>query len=177
MAAAAVSSASDSDSLDIPAAARSPESGGYSKMTISGKHLIIHIDGASRGNPGPAAIGVVIRDRDGSLRSEISHYIGEATNNQAEYRALIAALEEAARLGALHVDIRTDSKLVAEQIRGNYRVRHPGLRPFFQRALQLLSAYETYEIASIPREDNTSADALANRALDNRRSVHLPPGR
>ena len=144
-------------------------------MTAPDKHLIIHIDGASRGNPGPAAIGVTIEDRDGSVRLEISHYIGEATNNQAEYRALIAALEESARLGAAHVDIRTDSKLVAEQIQGNYRVRHPGLRPLFQRALQLLSACKTYTIANIPREENAPADALANRALGSRRSVHLPP--
>jgi ribonuclease HI len=143
-------------------------------MTMQDKHLIIHIDGASRGNPGPAAIGAIIQDRAGSLRLEISHYIGETTNNQAEYRALIAALEEAARLGATHVDIKTDSKLVAEQIRGNYRVRHPGLRPFFQRALQLLSACKTYTITNIPREENAAADALANKALDNRRSVHLP---
>ena len=146
-------------------------------MTAPDKHLIIHIDGASRGNPGPAAIGVIIQDRDGSLKVEISRYIGEATNNQAEYRALIAALEEAARLRATHVDIRTDSKLVAEQIQGNYRVRHPGLRPFFQRALQLLSACRTYTISSIPREQNALADALANKALDSRRSVHLPPGK
>jgi len=139
-------------------------------MTMQDKHLIIHIDGASRGNPGPAAIGAIIQDRAGSLRLEISHYIGETTNNQAEYRALIAALEEATRLGATHVDIKTDSKLVA----GNYRVRHPGLRPFFQRALQLLSACKTYTITNIPREENAPADALANKALDSRRSVHLP---
>jgi ribonuclease HI/probable phosphoglycerate mutase len=146
-------------------------------MTAPGVQLIIHIDGASRGNPGPAAIGVVIRDHDGSLRLEVSHYIGEATNNQAEYRALITALEEAARLGATHVEIRTDSKLVAEQIRGNYRVRHPDLKPLFQRACRLLSACGTYTISDIPREENTAADALANRALDSRRSVHLPPGK
>ncbi|MBM4444514.1 MAG: ribonuclease HI family protein [Chloroflexi bacterium] len=146
-------------------------------MTAPGNRLVIHIDGASRGNPGPAAIGVLIQDHQGSLRLEISHYIGEATNNQAEYRALITALQEAAKLGATHVDIRTDSKLVAEQIRGNYRVRHPGLKPLFQRACRLLSSCQAYTISDIPREENTVADALANRALDTRRSVHLPPGK
>lgn len=135
------------------------------------------MDGASRGNPGPAAIGVVIQDHEGSTNLEISHYIGQATNNQAEYRALITALEEAARLGAGHVDIRTDSKLMVEQIMGNYRVRNAGLKPLFDRAVRLLSACGTHTIAHIPRSQNAPADALANTALDNRNSVHFPPGK
>lgn len=134
------------------------------------------MDGASRGNPGPAAIGIIIEEHGGSTRLEISRYIGEATNNQAEYRALTMALEEAARLGASHVDIRTDSKLMAEQVLGNYRVRNAGLRPLFEKAVRLLSAYQTHTIVHIPRSENAPADALANRALDNRNSVHFPPG-
>lgn len=108
---------------------------------------------------------------------EISHYIGEATNNQAEYRALTTALEEAARLGASRVDIRTDSKLMVEQVLGNYRVRNAGLRPLFERAMRLLSACEAHSLVHIPRSENAAADALANRALDNRNSVHFPPGK
>ena len=102
---------------------------------------------------------------------EISHYIGEATNNQAEYRALIKGLEEAARLGADHVDIKTDSKLMVEQVQGHYRVRHPNLKPLFQKVTRLLSGYKTYTIVHIPRHQNAPADSLANRALDNHHAI------
>jgi ribonuclease HI len=140
-------------------------------MANSDNRLLIYVDGASRGNPGPAAIGIVIQGHGGSPKVEISHYIGEATNNQAEYRALIKGLEEAARLGADHVDIKTDSKLMVEQVQGHYRVRHPNLKPLFQKVTRLLSSYKTYTIAHIPRHQNAPADSLANRALDNRHAV------
>lgn len=128
--------------------------------------LTIHVDGASRGNPGPAAIGVVIKDDRGTTELKISCYIGEATNNQAEYKALIMGLQEASKLNADHIDIKTDSNLMVEQIRGRYKVRNAGLRPLFEEVKQLLATYKTHSIAHIPRHQNKAADALANEALD-----------
>jgi len=130
--------------------------------------LVLHIDGASRGNPGPAAVGIVISDMDGNPTVRVSSYIGRATNNQAEYRALIMALEYAARLKAVHLTIKTDSQLIAEHIKGNYRVRTPRLIPLYQQAMRLLSSFETYSVDYIPRFLNTEADALANAALETR---------
>ena len=135
-------------------------------MDKSSKRLTIYVDGASRGNPGPAAIGVVIRDESGSTAVRLSSYIGNTTNNQAEYAALITALEEAKKLEAEHVDIRTDSQLMAEQIRGNYRVRNANLRPLFEQAKESLADFKSYAIVYVPRERNNEADALANEALD-----------
>jgi ribonuclease HI len=128
--------------------------------------LTIYVDGASRGNPGPAGIGITIEDEKGVTKARISSYIGETTNNQAEYKALIMGLREAAKLKAEHIDIRTDSKLLAEQIKGNYKVRNANLRLLFQQAKQLLADFESFTIASIPRYQNATADALANQALD-----------
>lgn len=130
------------------------------------KKLTVHVDGASRGNPGPAAIGVVMRDENGTTAVRLSSYIGRTTNNQAEYTALITALEEAARLGADRVDIRTDSQLMVEQIRGRYKVRNANIRPLFEEVTRLLAAFKSYGILHIPREQNSEADALANEALD-----------
>lgn len=130
------------------------------------KKLTVHVDGASRGNPGPAAIGVVMRDENGTTAVRLSSCIGRTTNNQAEYTALITALEEAARLGADRVDIRTDSQLMVEQIRGRYKVRNANIRPLFEEVTRLLAAFKSYGILHIPREQNSEADALANEALD-----------
>ena len=128
--------------------------------------LTIYVDGASRGNPGPAGIGIAIEDEKGITKAKISCYIGETTNNQAVYKALIMGLREAAKLKAEHVDIRTDSKLLAEQIQGNYKVRNANLRLLFQQVKQLLADFKSFTIASIPRYQNATADALANQALD-----------
>lgn len=128
--------------------------------------LTVNVDGASRGNPGPAAIGVVMRDENGTTAVRLSSYIGRTTNNQAEYTALITALEEAGRLGAERVDIRTDSQLMVEQILGHYRVRNENIRPLFEEARKLLVTFKSYSITHIPREQNREADALANEALD-----------
>ncbi len=130
------------------------------------KRLTIHVDGASRGNPGPAAIGIVITDESGATALRLSSCIGRTTNNQAEYMALITALQEAARLGAERVEIRTDSELMARQITGRYKVRHAALRPLFDQAMKLLAAFPGHGIRHIPREQNREADALANEALD-----------
>ena len=130
------------------------------------KRLTAHVDGASRGNPGPAAIGVVIKDEKGTTIVKVSSYIGRATNNQAEYTALATALEEAKKLGANHIDIRTDSQLMAEQVEGNYRVRNANIKPLFEEVKRLLAAFKSYTIDHIPRERNSEADSLANQALN-----------
>ena len=135
-------------------------------MDRSPKRLTIYVDGASRGNPGPAAVGVVIKDEKGVTTLKMSSSIGRATNNQAEYIALITALQEAAKLGADQVYINTDSQLMAEQIKGNYKVRNAHIRPLFEKAMQLLMDFQYYSIDHIPRYLNSQADALANEALN-----------
>jgi ribonuclease HI len=127
--------------------------------------LIIYTDGASSGNPGPAAIGAVIQDGQGRVISRVSRRIGRATNNQAEYRAIIAALEEAIRLGAGKVDIKSDSELVVKQLKGRYRVKKVTLRPLYQEVVKLVGALEAFTITHIPREQNREADRLAGKAL------------
>ncbi len=129
------------------------------------ERLIIYTDGASSGNPGPSAIGAVIKDGQGKVISRISRRIGHATNNQAEYRAVIAALEEATRLGAGEVEIRSDSELVVKQLKGRYRVKKATLRPLYQKVVQLIGSLETFNITHIPRTQNREADKLANKAL------------
>ena len=129
------------------------------------ERLIINADGASQGNPGPAAIGATIKDEQGHLLASISQRIGRTTNNQAEYHALIAALEKAIELGARHVDIRLDSELVVRQVEGAYRVKKASLRPLYLRVGQLLGRLEGFTITCIPREQNMEADRLANAAL------------
>jgi ribonuclease HI len=127
--------------------------------------LVINADGASQGNPGPAAIGATIKDEDGRLLASISQRIGRTTNNQAEYRALIAALEKAISLEARRVDIRLDSELVVRQVEGRYKVRKATLRPLYLRVGELLGRLEGFTLTHVPREQNTEADRLANAAL------------
>ncbi len=129
------------------------------------KRLVIFTDGASKGNPGPAAIGAIIKDEQGRLITTISQGIGRTTNNQAEYRAIIAALEKAIRLGASQVDMRSDSELVVRQIKGQYRVKNMMLKPLYQQVKQLQSRLESFTITHIPRQQNEEADRLANIAL------------
>jgi ribonuclease HI len=124
------------------------------------------VDGASRGNPGPSGIGIVIEDRGGATKVKISGYIGRTTNNQAEYRALIVGLREAARLKAEHVDIMSDSELLVEQVCGRYKVRSAQLRNLFEEVKELLAGFRSSAISYIPREQNRVADALANQAFD-----------
>ena len=130
------------------------------------KRVVIYADGASRGNPGPAAIGAVIKDERGRLIASISQRIGKATNNQAEYRAIIAALEEADRLGARQVDIKMDSELVVRQINGEYRVKKATLKPLYQQVKQRQGLLEGFTITHILRQQNIEADKLANKALN-----------
>ncbi|HEY33250.1 MAG TPA: ribonuclease HI family protein [Dehalococcoidia bacterium] len=132
---------------------------------MTADRVIINADGASRHNPGPAAIGATIKDEQGRLLASISRRIGRATNNQAEYQALIDALEKAVGLGARQVDIRLDSELVVRQMQGRYRVKNAALRPLYLRVGELLSQFEGSTITNVPREQNAEADRLANKAL------------
>jgi ribonuclease HI len=134
------------------------------KLT-NAERVVICADGASRGNPGLATIGATIKDRQGRLIASVSQCIGRTTNNQAEYRALIAALEEATRLGAKEVAINLDSQLVVRQIRGEYRVKKTELKPLYQRVKQLQNCLESCTIKYIPRQQNLEADRLANSAF------------
>ncbi len=129
------------------------------------RKVVIFTDGAAEPNPGPAAIGVVIRDEQGKTVTRISQAIGRASNNQAEYRALIAALEKANSLGACDVEIRSDSELLVRQINGQYRVKAIALKPLHQKVTELLRLLEKFTITHIPREENTEADKLAGMAL------------
>jgi ribonuclease HI len=133
------------------------------------RRLVVHVDGGARGNPGPAAIGVVIDDPDGGRVDELAERIGEATNNVAEYRALLRGLERAAELGARELEVINDSELVAKQVNGDYKVRHPAMRPLFELASERLAGFERWSIRSVPRAENAEADALVNAALDGRR--------
>ena len=135
------------------------------KKPVTNKRVVIFTDGASRGNPGPAAIGATIKDEQGRLITTISQPIGRTTNNQAEYRAIIAALENAIRLGVTKVDIRSDSELAVRQINGQYRVKEVSLKPLHQQVKQLQNQFEGFTITHIQREQNTEADSLANAAL------------
>jgi len=123
------------------------------------------VDGASRGNPGPAAIGVVVKAGDHVVR-EIGEFIGRFTNNVAEYRALIRGLEEAKALGAQAVDVRSDSELLVSQLKREYKVKSPDLSPLYLEANRLLTSFARYTVRRIPRGENAAADALANRALE-----------
>ena len=126
---------------------------------------MIHADGASRGNPGQAAIGATIKDAEGRLLASISQSIGLATNNQAEYRAVIAALKEAVKLGAVEADIYLDSELVVKQVNGSYRVRNAALKPLYLEMKELAASFKGFSISHIPRRQNAEADDLANAAF------------
>ena len=129
--------------------------------------LLIHTDGAARGNPGPAGAGAILRDADsGEVVAEIAEGLGRATNNVAEWTAVRLALEEARNLGATRVDLRMDSELVARQITGIYRVKHPDLKPIHAAVMALLRGFDGYTIGHVPRELNKDADRLSNVAID-----------
>jgi ribonuclease HI len=126
---------------------------------------LVYSDGASRGNPGPAAIGAVIYDPEGREAYRLGRRLGTATNNEAEYRAAIAALEAALALGARRVELRMDSELVVRQMSGRYRVRNPRLARLHARMLALRQRFEEVVVRHVPRTENRLADALANQAL------------
>jgi ribonuclease HI len=132
--------------------------------------LLVHTDGAARGNPGPAGAGAVLRDAmTGAVVAEIARFLGRRTNNYAEWTAVELALEEALRIGATRVDLRTDSELVARQIAGRYKVKHPDLKPIHTRVMAMLRRFERYTVGHVPRELNRDADRLSNVAIDTER--------
>lgn len=132
--------------------------------------LVARVDGASRGNPGPAAYAVVIETPEGRRVAEISAVIGAATNNVAEYRGLIRALEYALSRHAAHLKVFSDSELLTRQMKGIYKIKSPGLKPLHQQALALAARLESFSIEHVRREFNRDADRLANQALDKARS-------
>jgi ribonuclease HI len=128
--------------------------------------VVIHVDGGSRGNPGPAAGAAIVSSPDGELLDQAAELLGVATNNVAEYRGLLLGLQRARELGATEVELINDSELVARQLTGAYKVKHPDMRPLHSQAVAALGAFDRWSIRSVPREQNAQADALVNAALD-----------
>ena len=126
----------------------------------------LRTDGGARGNPGPAGIGVVLEAPGGEVVAELAKGIGHATNNVAEYQALLEGLALAAQRGARSVDVFSDSLLMVEQMKGRYKVKHPGLKPLFDRARELVRTFDKVTFHAVRRELNKAADALANQAMD-----------
>ncbi|MBC7526505.1 MAG: ribonuclease HI family protein [Chthonomonadaceae bacterium] len=124
------------------------------------------VDGAARGNPGPAGIGVHIEDADGKVLKEVGEPLGRTTNNVAEYSAMVRALEEALALGCAHLLVYTDSELMAHQINGKYAVKAVHLKPMFARVQQLLAHFDSVKVQHVRRELNKKADALSNVGAD-----------
>ena len=141
-----------------------------------------YIDGAARGNPGPASYAVVLRRADGTPLESLGKYIGRQTNNVAEYYALIAALDYALAHQLTRLRVRSDSELLVRQVQGIYKVKSPDLRPLHERARKMIAGLEAFAIEHVPREQNADADAVANAALDStsgnvRAPVARPAGR
>lgn len=137
---------------------------------MSASALHIHIDGASRGNPGEAGFGIDVRDADGTAKASLFGYLGQATNNVAEYQALVHALQWALSRGASAVRVFSDSELVVRQMNGQYKVKHPSMIPLHRQASDLLRRFTSASVTHVRREQNREADRLANQALDERRS-------
>ncbi len=128
--------------------------------------LIVHVDGGARGNPGPAAAACVLSSPAGEVVDECAQLLGKVTNNVAEYRALLLGLARAQELGASEVEVVGDSELIAKQVQGVYKVKHPAMRPLHLEAMQALRGFERWSIRTVPRAQNAEADALVNAALD-----------
>jgi ribonuclease HI len=128
--------------------------------------LVVHVDGGSRGNPGPAAAASVISSPEGKILDEASELLGTVTNNVAEYRALLLGLARARALDASEVEVVNDSELIAKQVQGLYKVKHPAMRPLHRQALAALRGFDAWKVRTVPRAQNAHADALVNAALD-----------
>ncbi len=128
--------------------------------------VVVHVDGGARGNPGPAAAAAVISTPSGEVLDEVSETLGTATNNVAEYRGVLLGLRRARELGASEVELVNDSELVAKQITGAYRVKHPAMRPLYLDAMSALRPFARWSVRSVPRAQNVEADRLVNEALD-----------
>jgi ribonuclease HI len=132
--------------------------------------MVVHVDGGSRGNPGPAAAAAVVSSPEGEVLDEAAVTLGRATNNVAEYRGLLLGLERARALGASEVDVVNDSELIAHQVTGRYKVKHADMKPLHAEALAALRGFERWSIRPVPRAQNADADALVNQALDGERA-------
>jgi ribonuclease HI len=128
--------------------------------------VVVHVDGGARGNPGPAAAAAVVSSPDGDVLDEAHEVLGVATNNVAEYRGLLLGLARARELGASEVEVVNDSELVAKQVNGLYKVKHPDMKPLHAEAKTALRAFDRWTMRSVPRAQNAAADALVNQALD-----------
>jgi ribonuclease HI len=128
--------------------------------------LVVHVDGGARGNPGPAAAAAVVTTPDGEVLDEATVFIGRASNNVAEYRGLLLGIERARALGADEVEIVNDSELIAYQVTGRYKVKHPDMKPLFLEATEALRAFDSWSLRPVKREQNQEADALVNQCLD-----------
>jgi ribonuclease HI len=137
---------------------------------------VMHIDGGARGNPGPAAAAVVVAAADGTPLDSFSRYLGETTNNVAEYRALLVALEYALEHHYLRLKVVSDSELLVRQMQGRYKVKSPDLKPLHERAGRLIERLATFAIEHVPRERNRGADRLVNEALDAAAGGDFPSG-
>ncbi len=129
-------------------------------------HLILNADGGARGNPGPAGAGAVLSLAGGEVVARLKEYLGEATNNVAEYRGLILGLEAARARGCRSLEVRLDSELIVRQLNGQYKVKSPHLKPLYERAKRLLQDFEAVSIVHVRRELNHEADKLVNQAID-----------
>jgi len=130
------------------------------------ERVVVHVDGGARGNPGPAGVGVVATDVGGRELARANDFLGIATNNAAEYRAVLLGLDVAHALGAREVEIVNDSELVARQLEGDYRVKSADLKPLYEAARKRLEQFGRWSIRSVPRERNETADTLVNEAID-----------
>ena len=128
--------------------------------------VTVNVDGGARGNPGPAAIGVVVRDGGGEVLEEVGERIGEATNNVAEYKALLRGIELAAAHGASEVDLIGDSELVVRQVEGKYKVKNAGIKPLHADVKRALREFDSWSIRHVKRAENADADRLVNEAMD-----------
>ncbi len=128
--------------------------------------LVVHVDGGARGNPGPAAAAAVVSTPEGEVLDEARELLGSVTNNVAEYRGLLLGLDRARALGADEVEVVNDSELVAKQINGEYKVKHPDMKPLHAAAKKALAQFGRWRVRSVPRAQNAAADALVNQALD-----------
>jgi ribonuclease HI len=132
--------------------------------------LVVHVDGGARGNPGPAAAAAVLSTPAGEVVDEAAVTLGRTTNNVAEYRGLLLGLERAVALGATEVEVVNDSELIAHQVNGRYKVKHPDMKPLHASALEALRGFERWSIRPVPRAQNAEADALVNQTLDGERA-------
>ena len=154
-----------------PATSQAPLWGGIEKNwegKLAGLALQLFTDGASRGNPGQAGAGIAIFDEEGNELVGTGQYLGQCTNNEAEYRALLFGLAKCGEFGRGRLKVHLDSELIVKQIRGEYRVKHPNLKPLFQEAMQKLSEFSSFSVTHVRREKNSRADELANQAIDNK---------